>query len=102
MRTIIGAAAMLIFSGAAVAAPFCIVTASGKQCYYYDSPSCERAAASARGASLINDAEVHAPPAGQGAPFCVVTATGTNCWYYDAPSCQRAAASARGQCVVNR
>jgi len=88
----------LLTSGACFGAPFCVVTSSGKQCWYYDEPSCERAAAAGRGGCIVNPDEVRAPSSG--APFCVVTSYGTNCWYYDAPSCQQAAASARGRCVA--
>jgi hypothetical protein len=80
------------------AAPFCVVTSYGKNCWYYDMPSCQEAAVSSRGACVINQNEVKIPSGG--APFCVVTSYGTNCWYYDAPSCQQAAASNGGTCVV--
>lgn len=83
-----------------LAAPFCVVTGSSTNCWYFDAPSCQQAAASQRGACVINQAEAQPAPK-NGAPFCVVSATGTNCWFYDAPSCQQAAASQRGTCVVN-
>jgi hypothetical protein len=86
-------------ASACVAAPFCVVTSFGKQCYYYDEPSCERAAAVARGGCIVNQEEVR-PPSGAGAPFCVVASYGTQCFYYDVPSCQRAAQVARGSCVA--
>jgi hypothetical protein len=84
----------------AMAAPFCVVASFGKQCWYYDEPSCQRAAAAIRGGCIINQEEVAAPPAASGAPFCVVSMTGTQCWYYDVPSCQQAAQIARGTCVA--
>ena len=90
----------LAVNGGALAAPFCVVTGSGSQCYYYDEPSCERAAATARGACIINQKETK-PPSGA-APFCVVTSYGTQCFYYDEPGCERAAQAARGQCVVKQ
>jgi hypothetical protein len=82
----------------ALAAPFCVVTAGGKQCYYMDEPSCERAAAAARGACVINQAETRTPSGG--APFCVVSSFGTQCSYYDLQQCQNAARSARGTCAA--
>jgi len=90
---------MLAFrSAAAIAAPFCVVSASGKQCYYYDAPSCNRAAAMVNGACVVNDEEVRVPAGG--APFCVISGTGSQCFYYDYSSCQRAAKIARGTCVA--
>ncbi len=83
---------------AASAAPFCVVTAAGKRCYYYDEPSCERAAESARGACVINDSDER-PPSGT-APFCVVSASGTRCFYYNLQACEDAARAARGTCAA--
>jgi hypothetical protein len=82
----------------ASAAPFCAVTAAGKQCYYYDEPSCEPAAA-ARGACVINSDEVRAPSGGA-APFCVVASWGTQCSYYNFQQCETAARAARGTCAA--
>jgi len=93
------ALAASLFAIAAGAAPFCVVTSFGKQCNYYDEPSCERAAASMRGGCVLNENEVRAP-APTGAPFCVVTSFATQCFYYDVPSCQRAAETSRGRCVA--
>jgi hypothetical protein len=90
----------LFFVANVFAAPFCVVTGTGSNCWYYDAPSCQQAAASQRGACVINQQEAQPAPR-NGAPFCVVTGLGTNCWYYDAPSCQQAAGSQRGTCVVN-
>ncbi|MDP3491780.1 MAG: hypothetical protein Q8R82_01605 [Hyphomonadaceae bacterium] len=44
----------LMTAGAATAAPFCVVTSFGTNCWYYDAPSCQRAAADARGACVVN------------------------------------------------
>ncbi len=82
----------------ASAAPFCVVTGAGKQCFYSDEPSCERAAASAGGACVVNSAEVKAPATG--APFCVVTSAGAQCSYYNFQACENAAKSLRGRCVA--
>lgn len=105
MASRIGGLAFLValaFAGKALAAPFCVVASFGTQCYYYDAESCQRAAASARGACVINQEEAQQRPATPvGAPFCVYASYGTQCYYYDAPSCQRAAEAARGACVVN-
>jgi outer membrane protein assembly factor BamE (lipoprotein component of BamABCDE complex) len=92
--------ATLSIAANVLAAPFCVVTQFGTECWYYDMPSCRQAAASKNGACIINQDE--AQPAQQGGtPFCVVTQYATNCWYYNAQSCQQAAASNRGACVVN-
>jgi hypothetical protein len=103
-RWALGGLAALVASSAA-AAPFCVVSSTGENCWYFDYPSCQRAAAQARGACVAQQEEAprqsYQPRPAAGAPFCVVTSYGTNCWYYDAPSCQRAAQSARGACVVN-
>lgn len=96
-------------AGASLAAPFCVVSASGTQCFYYDAPSCQQAAQSQRGACVVNQQETQPmqPPRGQvdrpvsGPPFCVVSASGSQCYYYDNQSCQQAAQSQRGACVVN-
>jgi hypothetical protein len=78
------------------AGPFCVVTGAGKQCFYYDEPACERAAASLRGACVVNSDEA---PRGN-APFCVVSGAGAQCSYYDFQQCQNAARSARGTCAA--
>lgn len=88
------------FTESSFAAPFCVVTGFGTNCWYYDARSCRQAAASENGACIVNSEEARAPSGG--APFCVVTGFGTNCWYYDANSCRQAAAQSNGQCVVNR
>ncbi len=82
----------------AEAAPFCVVRSYGTDCFYYDLPSCRRAAGP-DGACIVNPDEAQAPSGA--APFCVVTSYGTQCWYYDASSCRRAASSSGGACVVN-
>ena len=83
----------------AFAAPFCAVFSFGRQCYYYDLPSCQKAAGTA-GACVINQDEVQAPSANE-APFCVVHSYGTQCYYWDAQSCRRDAENSGGACVVN-
>lgn len=92
-------------AGQAAAAPFCVVASYGQQCWYYDYPSCQRAAQQARGACVAQQEQQSAPQyqprRSSGPPFCVVSANGTNCWYYDAPSCQQAARQSQGACVVN-
>ncbi len=96
-RTILAWIAVLT-AGVATAAPFCVVTGAGKQCFYYDEPSCERAATSLRGACVVNNEEVKAPATG--APFCVVTSAGAQCSYYNFQACENAAKSLRGRCVA--
>jgi hypothetical protein len=98
-KTAYGAVAVLS-SFSAVAAPFCVVASYGKQCWYYDEPSCQRAAAIARGGCIVNQDEFAARPPAFGAPFCVVASYGTQCFYYDVPSCQQAARIAAGACVA--
>jgi len=90
----------LSFTDIAFAAPFCVVTSYGENCWYYDANSCRQAASSTNGACVINNQQAQAPSGG--APFCVVTGYGTNCWYYDANSCRQAAATSNGECVVKR
>lgn len=46
-------AAMALLSSVAAAAPFCAVTATGTNCWYYDVPSC-RQAAGPSGACVVN------------------------------------------------
>jgi hypothetical protein len=94
----IAAVALTAVSTFATAAPFCVVTSAGRQCFYMDEPTCERAAASARGACVINQSEVRAPA--NGAPFCVISSAGTQCSYYDAQQCENAARIARGSCAA--
>jgi len=93
------------------AAPFCVATSFGENCWYYNRESCEQAARNARGACILNQEEMarrqqqQLPSFGVrpiGAPFCVVTSFGNQCFYYDEPSCQRAARSSNGYCVYNR
>jgi hypothetical protein len=95
----LGGLIFALFSGPIMAAPFCVVTSYGTNCWYYDAPSCQRAASSANGMCVVNQQE-QARSSGS-APFCVVTQVGTNCWYYDADSCRSQAASANGACIVN-
>lgn len=89
----------LLYSSSVIAAPFCVVTNYGTNCWYFNMNDCRRAAGS-QGACIINQEEVQQPSAG-GTPFCVVTNYATNCWYYNAESCRQAAASNGGACVVN-
>lgn len=89
---------LMLIASTTFAAPYCVVSAYGKQCYYYDYNACAQAAGS-QGACVINQAEAKAPSGS--APFCVVTAYGTQCYYYDAQSCRQAAASANAVCATN-
>jgi hypothetical protein len=103
-RRLLAGLALAMFASTASAAPFCVVTSYAQQCWYYDYPSCQRAAQTSRGACVAQQEQqptYERPQRAAGAPFCVVASYGTNCWYYDAPSCQRAAQSAQGACVVN-
>jgi hypothetical protein len=110
---------LALSAGPVSAAPFCVATQYGENCWYYNRSSCEEAAARSRGACIINQEEIQrrdspsvfGSPAphqsspyrspSSGPPFCVVTQYTTNCYYYDAPSCQRAAAEKNGMCVYN-
>jgi len=89
---------LLTFANTTFAAPYCAVSAFGKQCYYTDWNSCVLAAGS-QGACVVNQAEAKAPSGS--APFCVVSSFGTQCIYYDAQSCRQAAASASAVCAIN-
>jgi hypothetical protein len=95
------AAALVATSLATIAnaAPFCVVTGAGKQCFYFDAPTCQRIAAASSGACVTNDEEVRAP-AGSSAPFCVVASYGTQCIYYNFASCENAARAVRGTCAA--
>jgi hypothetical protein len=54
--TIAAAFALLAVPGTSKAAPFCVVTSSGTNCWYYDAESC-RQAAGQRGACVVNSNE---------------------------------------------
>ena len=89
---------LMLVASTTMAAPYCAIFSYGKQCYYHDWNSCQRAAGS-QGACVINQQETKAPSGG--APFCVVASYGTQCYYHDAQSCRQAAASANAVCAVN-
>lgn len=105
---------ILAFPSLALAAPFCVATQYGENCYYYSRSDCERVAAQRKGACILNQAELqerdnpsgggqsHPTQPPSGPPFCVVTRYATNCYYWNADSCQSAAARADGQCVYRR
>jgi hypothetical protein len=90
----------LLFVLNALAAPFCVVTSYGNNCYYFNFQSCQQAADQQRSVCVVNQDEAQPAPRG-GPPFCVVTSYGTNCYYYDANSCRQAASQQGGACVVN-
>ena len=99
IRAILLASMCVAVPLSALAAPFCAVTAIGKNCWYFSMDQCRQAAGPA-GACVVNGDEVRSTPGG--APFCVATSFGTlNCWYYDARACQQNAQSSGGACVVN-
>lgn len=112
MRSILLGLLLACVSTTALAAPFCVATSYGENCWYYSADQCQRAAAQARGACIVNREEmgqrasptspVLPPQPRTGAPFCVVASFGQQCFYYDYPSCQRAAASANGACVYQQ
>lgn len=54
MKRIIAALALLALSTGAFAAPFCVVASYGMSCFYYDYPTCQRAAHQQRGACVVN------------------------------------------------
>lgn len=102
--------AMAIALPAHAAAPFCVVTAYGKSCWYYQADQCQRDAAQQGGMCAVNT-EVQRPQQQQQyqprqqvsteAPFCVVDAAGSRCWYYTADDCYRNAQNSQGACVIN-
>lgn len=57
-------ASILLFPALATAAPFCVVTGSGTNCWYYDAQSCRQAAGTA-GACVVNPNEMQS---GSGPP----------------------------------
>lgn len=56
MQRLIPALALILFasSAAAQSAPFCMVSASGTECWYYTLPDCQRAAAPVGGGCVTN------------------------------------------------
>lgn len=58
MHRIVPALALALFASSAIAqnAPFCVVSASGRDCFYYDAPTCQQRAADVRGACVVNGA----------------------------------------------
>jgi hypothetical protein len=48
-----GGFALAMWAGSALAGPFCVVTNFGTECNSFDYPSCQRAAAQARGACVV-------------------------------------------------
>jgi hypothetical protein len=61
-------ASILLFPALATAAPFCVVTGSGTNCWYYDAQSCRQAAGTA-GACVVNPNEMQtqrSSPQGRG------------------------------------
>jgi hypothetical protein len=89
-----------LFSVVSSAAPFCVQSTFGTNCWYYNRSSCEEAAASNDGLCVMNAREENSGPSGD-APFCVRTSASVNCWYYSASECRRAARSADGACFPN-
>lgn len=64
-------ASILLFPALATAAPFCVVTGSGTNCWYYDAQSC-RQAAGTTGACVVNSNEMQSvggPRQGSGIRF---------------------------------
>lgn len=57
MRRLLLASAFfgLATSAMAQSAPFCVVSGTGTNCWYYDAPSCQREAARVRGACAVNN-----------------------------------------------
>ena len=81
MKSLICTKAIMVFvlmltASTTFAAPFCVVRSYGKECYYYDWSSCQRAAGN-QGACIINQKEVKAPVGS--APFCIVASYGAMC-----------------------
>lgn len=110
MRKYFLAVVFYLLSAAAHAAPFCVVTANGTNCWYYGADTCQAAARAANGACVPNTNEdgnrgggssYQSSPSRSGAPFCVQTSYGVDCWYYDMSSCRNAARSKNGLCVIN-
>jgi hypothetical protein len=54
MRVILASLGLGLIATSAAAAPFCVVTNYGNECYYYDAPSCERAAAQRRSVCVVD------------------------------------------------
>lgn len=76
MRSLILTAALVVLSSAtAIAqsgAPFCVVSGSGRNCYYYSLSSCERAARIVDGACVANGTQTVSPQASEPPPVATV------------------------------
>jgi hypothetical protein len=90
------ASIMLLTMSVASAAPFCVVTGTGKRCFYADEQTCGDVAKSVGGTCVKNDERQRPPPGG--APYCVVSYSGTQCNYQDLKSCETAARAVNGAC----
>lgn len=85
------------------AAPFCVRTAYGTNCHYYDANQCRDDARINGGMCISNTESSGQLPRmrSMGAPFCVQSGYGTNCHYYDANQCRDAARMSGGMCISN-
>lgn len=58
MRRIVSAMALALLTAEAASAqnaPFCVVSSGGRQCHYYDAPTCQQRAVDVRGACVVNN-----------------------------------------------
>jgi len=89
-------------------APFCVVTALGKQCFYFDVSQCQQEAVTLGGMCIPNEQRhenrslgTSIKPSVGVAPFCVVNVNGRHCWYYQVELCKQQAVAMQGMCVPN-
>ncbi len=94
MRPIFVLVLLALSSVAYASAPFCVVSAHGKQCNYYDAGACRAAARTLNGKCVTRTKKGSSTDA----PFCVVSGSGQMCNYYDFNACQQAAETLNGTC----
>ncbi|MBF0285336.1 MAG: hypothetical protein HQL51_12865 [Magnetococcales bacterium] len=90
--------ALLIPTAGWGAAPYCVVDAAGKHCWFQDLPSCQQAAGE-KGECVLNREGMIAPVGGS--PFCVMENWRTECNYSHRQECDRMAAARRASCIPN-
>lgn len=91
--------AAILPAPAALAAPFCLETATvPPQCIYYDANNCRKEAIHQGGGCVVNPAEIAVRP-GTG-EFCIAASNGaTTCDYSDLQNCARDANRQGAVCV---
>jgi hypothetical protein len=90
---------LLLQSGSALAAPFCVLEGSTKHCDFQTLASCK--AALGESGKCVSNREETSNVTGD-APFCMVDGNGGGqCIFHDGHSCHKAALLAGGICAKN-